>query len=72
MNNSITLQELQEIKQRAQECPPLSPYVTSKGGVVLMNGPFQMDKANARKDLTSKARLDILRLAKIAENNILK
>lgn len=62
--------DIQEIKQRAQFCPPLSPHITDEGSVVLINGPFPLAEAQACKDFISKARFDILRLADIVEKHI--
>lgn len=63
--------DIQAIRQRAQSCPPLSLHITDDGGVVLINGPFPLDQAQACQDFISKARLDILRLAEIVETGIL-
>lgn len=62
--------DIQAIRQRAQFCPPLSPHVTDEGGVVLINGPFPLEQAQACKDFISKASFDILRLADIVEKHI--
>lgn len=38
-------EHIELIKKRRAACPSLDPYVTGRGGVVLINGPFKMEKA---------------------------
>jgi hypothetical protein len=40
----------QEIKQLLASTPQLMPYVTEKGGVILLNSPFPISEANIAKN----------------------
>lgn len=55
--------ELQEIINRNRRCPDLKPYVTAKGGVVVLNGPFPTERAKSAADFIEHAKSDIHRLA---------
>lgn len=50
---------LEEIQSRCEASPELTPYVTAKGGVVIFNGPFPTDKAEAAKEFIVHAREDV-------------
>lgn len=52
----------EEIKERLAACPPLSPYTTAKGGVVILNGPFPVEKARNASAFVAAAQADIATL----------
>jgi len=58
----ITETELHEIAWRFRKCPDLKPYVTHKGGVVLLNGPFPLDRAKCAEQFVKYAKEDVHRL----------
>lgn len=59
--------DLEGIRARLAACPELRPYVTGKGGVVILNGPFAMPKAEAAAEFISHALADLRALLAVAE-----
>lgn len=55
----MTNTEKTDIIKRCQCCPDLTPYVTAKGGVVILNGPFPMAKARHVESFIKQAQGDI-------------
>lgn len=54
--------ELHEIAMRHRKCPDLKPYVTAKGGVVILNGPFPMERAKCAEQFIKHATDDVHKL----------
>jgi hypothetical protein len=54
--------DLASIKARLGAAPELRPYATARGGVVLLNGSFPLDRARAAVDLVEHARSDLAAL----------
>ena len=52
----------EEIKERLEACPPLKPYATAKGGVVIFNSPFPIPQASGAVAFIAAAKDDILAL----------
>lgn len=52
--------QLDAIRARTQALTPdVSPYVTAQGGVVILSGPYHIEKANAIRDAVVAAATDV-------------
>ena len=54
----MTTNDIDAIEARANASPELDPYMTSNGGVVIFNGPFRKDIAQAAVDFIKQSKSD--------------
>lgn len=60
------------MKETKRPIPKIEPYVTAKGGVVILNGPFPLDQAEQVRNICEAApeMLEALKKAKAAINSV--